>query len=151
MVRLDSGNDALENYALFQAEGVEWQERTFKTEGREVLVKFRMVVEVVERTIDKHGKALLLPLTDVVAWVTSLDLPEEEVVALYRDHGTSEQFHSELKGELDLERLPSGKFATNTLILELGTLANNVLRLMGQIGLKGFKQRAESKRRRIRA
>jgi hypothetical protein len=35
------------------------------------------------------------------------------VVELYYDHGTSEQFHSEIKTDLDLERLPAGKFATN--------------------------------------
>ena len=34
--------------------------------------------------------------------------------------------------------LPSGKFATNALILELGALAYNVLPLMGQLGLDGF-------------
>ena len=30
-------------------------------------------------------------------------------------HGTSEQFHSEFKTDLDIEQLPSGKFATNAL------------------------------------
>ena len=82
--------------------------------------------------------------------MTSLDLPEEKVIALYRDHGTSEQFHSEMKSELDLERLPSGKFVTNALILEMGVLAYNLLRLLGQVGLKDYKQRHPSKRRRLR-
>ena len=50
-------------------------------------------------------------------------------------HGTSEQFHSELKSDLDLERLPSGKFATNALVLSLGLAAYNVLRLCGQTAL----------------
>ncbi|MGI9953505.1 hypothetical protein V3F56_14215, partial [Moorellaceae bacterium AZ2] len=36
-------------------------------------------------------------------------------VAFYHDHGTSEQFHSEIKNDLNLKRLPSGKFATNDL------------------------------------
>jgi hypothetical protein len=121
---------------------------TFK--GQKVTVRLRMVVEVSERTTDAKGNALLLPLVGVDGWITSLDLPEGEVIGLYRDHGTSEQFHSEMKSELDLERLPSGKFVTNTLILEMGVLAYNVLRLMGQVGLKGYKQRHESKRRRIR-
>jgi hypothetical protein len=107
-----------------------------------------MVVEVSERTTDAKGNALLLQLVGVDGWITSLDLPEGEVIGLYRDHGTSEQFHSEMKSELDLERLPSGKFVTNTLILEMGVLAYNVLRLMGQVSLKGYKQRHESKRRR---
>lgn len=55
-----------------------------------------------------------------------------------------------MKSELDLERLPSGKFATNALVLELGALAYNVLRLMGQLGLDGYAQRHPTKRRRIR-
>src|SRR5208337_3734266 len=50
-------------------------------------------------------------------------------------HGTSEQFHSELKSDLDLERLPSGKFATNALMLSLGLVAYNLLRLCGQTAL----------------
>ncbi|MGV0036717.1 MAG: hypothetical protein ACNYPE_17840 [Candidatus Azotimanducaceae bacterium WSBS_2022_MAG_OTU7] len=29
---------------------------------------------------------------------------------LYADHGTSEQFHREFKTDMDIERLPSGKF-----------------------------------------
>jgi|GEM_PF-2572476 len=33
-------------------------------------------------------------------------------MVLYSDHATSEQFHSEFKTDLDLERLPSGKFDT---------------------------------------
>jgi hypothetical protein len=191
LVRLDGGNDALENYALFQEAGVDflakhnwrredpaiWEERArslpesawteprkgkrvarlieacerlYKEGEREVLVKYRMVVEVAERTIDRKGNALLLPLTEVTAWITSLDLDEATIIGLYKDHGTSEQFHSELKSELDLERLPSGKFATNALILELGALAYNVLRLMGQLGLDGYAQRHPTKRRRIR-
>ena len=39
---------------------------------------------------------------------------------LYRQHATSEQFHSEFK--TDLERLPSGKFPTNDLVMHLGVL-----------------------------
>lgn len=128
----------------------EWQERTAKFKDKDVTVRYRMVVEVAERTTDAKGNALLLPIVGVDAWMTSLELEEGEVIALYRDHGTSEHFHSEMKSELDVERLPSGKFVTNALILEMGVLAYNVLRLMGQIGLKGFKQRHESKRRRIR-
>lgn len=39
---------------------------------------------------------------------------EQQVKALYSDHATSEQFHSEFKTDLDLERLTSGKLNTNT-------------------------------------
>ena len=48
--------------------------------------------------------------------------------------------------------IPSGKFATNALILSLGGLAYNVLRYIGQLGLIGDKTpvRHPAKRRRIK-
>jgi hypothetical protein len=61
--------------------------------------------------------------------------PPDEIIALYRNHGTSEQFHSEVKTDLDLERLPSGKFAVNALVLTCGMAAYNLLRLIGQRSL----------------
>ena len=48
------------------------------------------------------------------------------------DLGECEQFHSEIKTDMDVERLPSGKFETNELVLELTVLAYNILRLIGQ-------------------
>ena len=71
----------------------------------------RLVVRVTERTIDRRGQRLLNPDIKVEGWWTSLYLPEQEIIGLYNDHGTSEQFHSEFKTDLDLERLPSGKFS----------------------------------------
>ncbi len=38
-------------------------------------------------------------------------------------HGESEQYHSELKTDMDLELLPSGKFETNELVLETAILS----------------------------
>ena len=55
------------------------------------------------------------------------------IVKLYHDHGTSEQFHSELKSDMDIERLASGKFDTNQLILYMGMYSFNILR---EIGMK---------------
>ena len=43
----------------------------------------------------------------------------------------SEQYHSEIKTDMDLERFPSGKFDTNGLILELAMPAYNILRMIG--------------------
>jgi hypothetical protein len=97
--------------------------------------RFKRVMRVVERTIDRFGQQLALPEIELEGWWTPLDLPAKEVIRLYEDHGTSEQFHSEIKTDLDLERLPSGKFATNALILTLGGLAYNILRAIGQFGL----------------
>ena len=47
-----------------------------------------------------------------------------------------EQYHSEIKTDMDVERLPSDKFDTNELVLELIVLAYNILRLIGQESLK---------------
>ena len=54
--------------------------------------------------------------------------------------------------DLDLERLPSGKFDTNYLVCQLAALAMNVLRLMGQRGLLGpdAPVRHPAKRRRLK-
>jgi len=84
-----------------------------------------VVFEVICRTMDADGQNLLVPA-----------LEAKEVIALHHQHGTSEQFHSENKTDLDLERLPSGKFATNATMLSLGLVAYNLLRLCGQQGLK---------------
>jgi len=60
--------------------------------------------------------------------------------------------HSEIKSELDLERLPSGKFDTNNLVLHLGLAAYNILRFIGQESLKVADSplRKKAQRRRIR-
>lgn len=112
----------------------------------------RRVMRVIERTIDKRGQALLVPEIEIEGWWTSLDLKEEEVIHWYADHGTSEQFHSELKTDLDIERLPSGKFDTNALVLGCSMLAYNLLRWIGQNGLLGPRspRRNKAKRRRLK-
>jgi Transposase DDE domain group 1 len=123
-------------------------ERAWKKEKR----SFRLIVQVTERTIDRRGQRLLMPQVELEGWWTTLDAPAEEVIELYKHHGTHEQFHSEFKTDLDLERLPSGKFDTNDAILHLAAFAYNCLRLLGQIGLTGeiAPIRHPAKRRRIR-
>jgi hypothetical protein len=114
--------------------------------------RFRLIVQVTERTIDKKGQHLLVPEIQIEGWWTSLALPTDEVIEHYRYHGTHEQFHSEIKSDLDLERLPSGKFDTNDAILHLGAFAYNCLRLLGQLGLTGeiAPIRHPAKRRRLK-
>ncbi len=114
--------------------------------------RFKRVMRVVERTIDRRGQRLLTPEIVVEGWWTTLDLPERDVIRLYEGRGTSEQFHAEIKSDMDLERLPSGKFATNALILTLGGLAYNILRAIGQLGLVSGETpvRHAAKRRRIK-
>lgn len=113
---------------------------------------FRRVMRVTERRIDKKGQYLLIPEVTVEGWWTSLELPNEQVIALYRDHATSEQFHSEFKTDLDVERLPSGKFDTNDLVLNMAMLTYNILKHIGLIGLLDDDSpvRHPAKRRRVR-
>jgi len=96
----------------------------------------RIVFEVTERTSILTGQLLLVPEIEVETYWTSLSCPPKEIVALYHDHGTSEQYHSEIKTDMHLERLPSTWFATNALILLLGLVAYNLLRLCGQESLR---------------
>jgi Transposase DDE domain group 1 len=115
----------------------------------------RRVLRMTERTITAKGQALILPELVLEGWTTSLpkgQFPPSKIIALYEDHGTHEQFHSEFKTDLDLERLPSGKFDTNYLVCALAALAMNILRLMGQAGLHGpdTPVRHPAKRRRLK-
>ena len=97
---------------------------------------YPIVFEVTERRI-KKGQKLLFPEYEAdTYWCSIENLSAEEAIALYHDHGTSEQFHSELKSDMGLERLPSGCFATNSLILHLGMLTYNMLRVIGQLSLE---------------
>lgn len=96
---------------------------------------YRVVFEVIQRTITVDGQRLLVPEVEISTWWTSLRISPKKVIELYHQHGTSEQFHSELKTDMDLERLPSGKFDTNALTLSLGLVAYNILRLCGQAAL----------------
>lgn len=122
--------------------------------GRDDLKPVFTVFEVVERTANHDGQQLLIPEIEVNTFWTDLPEEPETVISLYHNHGTSEQFHSELKTDLDLERMPSGKFATNALLLRLGMLAFNTLRIIGQnsLTLKKFLPRKfKVQRRRLRS
>lgn len=195
LLRLDSGNDAIDNIAVVEAHNeqhpdalpvryiIKWNPRQESREqwlahaekhaewveprpGKRVATfdvivnrkdadsayTLRRVMRVIERTIDKHGQHLLVPEIEIEGWWTSLWADPEDIIALYADHGTSEQFHSEFKTDLDIERLPSGKFATNALVLACAQLAYNLLRWIGLSALLGpdAPVRHKAKRRRLR-
>lgn len=168
LVRLDSGNDSIDNIKILHAEETKadyiikrnlrkeslasWLDFAKKEgncikarEGKEVYLgetilqragmDLRVIYRVVERTILTNGQILLAPEIEVDTFWTSLPDAPEAIIRLYADHGTSEQFHSEIKSDMDMERLPSGKFQTNNLILHLGVLAYNILRILGQTSL----------------
>ena len=195
LLRLDSGNDAIENIAVVEAHNerhpdaapvhylIKWNPRqddprwwlevaeqhgdwSSPRPGKRVALfevsetrlfhgyeySLRRVMRVTERTLDKQGQAFLIPEIEIEGWWHTLYYSPEKIIALYADHGTSEQYHSEFKTDLDVERLPSGKFATNALVLACAQLAYNILRFLGQNGLLGHDSpiRHPAKRRRLR-
>ena len=98
-------------------------------------IVFRFDSLAFERT--KKGQELIFPEIEVdTYWCSVQQLTAQEVIELYHDHGTSEQFHSEIKSDMDLERLPSGSFTSNSLVLQLGMLTYNMLRIIGQQSLE---------------
>jgi hypothetical protein len=115
----------------------------------------RRVLRLIERTIGKHGHVLLLPDYELEGGTTTLpqEFTMQDVIELYKDHATHEQFHSEFKTDMDLERLPSGKFDTNSLVCAWAAVAMNILRLMGQNALigKDAPLRHAAKSRRMKA
>ena len=144
-------------------------------QGQEILV--RRIVRVKKRLMlevpEKNGHAPILrrwvDFEIGSSWSTDLELPAPVIARLYEDHGTEaptpralasgsahcarqaeEQFHAELKGELDLERLPSGKFNTNALVFQLGCLAYNLLRVLAIKGKAVFRHRHPTKRKRLK-
>lgn len=195
LLRLDSGNDSLENMDVVlsfneecvESEGadfiIKWNPRqedklywldyaekqgrwTSERDGKKIarfsvteqrhrqgyVYSVRRVMQVTLRDIDRHGQLLLSPEIEIAGWWTSLVLDDDQVIALYAERGLSEQFHSEFKTDLDIERLPSGKFATNALVLGCSMLVYNLLRWIGQNGLlqSDSPRRQRAKRRRIK-
>jgi hypothetical protein len=185
LVRMDAGNDAIENLnvclneqvdfiikrnlrrespeewlAIAKQDGMCCEERDGKRvylgamtwTDKKLVRSIRAVYRVTERTIEADGQILLTPIVEAEVYWTTLVCAPSQIVGLYRDHATSEQFHSELKTDLNLERLPSGKFATNDLVLCAGLFAYNLLRAIGQISLQAPDAPVKTKvtRRRVR-
>lgn len=114
--------------------------------------EMEIVFEVTVRRIPKDGTMLLFPEVSVETFWTNLYEPPQTVIRLYHDHGTSEQFHSELKSDMNVERLPSGKFAVNAMILQIAMVAFNILRLLGQtvLGMEQLPYKTRVMRKRLR-
>ena len=169
LVRMDSGNDALDNIKLcikekadyiikrnIRKESIDgWLETAMEQgvastprDGKTVYTgsilrdrglekPLKIVFKVTVRTMLASGQILVVPDVDVQTWWTSLENEPEDIIRLYRDHATCEQFHSEIKSDIGLERFPSGNFTTNAAILKLAALAYNILRIIGQSSLSG--------------
>lgn len=118
----------------------------------EKTVGIRTIYEITERTIDKNGQYFIVPDIELGTYWTNLSLSDQSIIDLYHAHGESEQYHSEIKTDMDVERLPSGKFDSNKLVLELTVISYNILRIIGQESLKKRDDpgRKKVRRRRIR-
>ena len=127
---------------------VSWRD----ADGNQKSKMIRVIYEITERTIDKYGQHLLPASVEVDTWWDNTGFPDRKVIEQYHNHGEMEQYHSEIKSDMNVERLPSGKFATNQLILELAMLAYNILRLIGQesLGSKSNPSRHKVCRRRAK-
>lgn len=124
-------------------------ERSYKDENDETqVIKVRRVLRATERYFEKDGTPLLVPDVEIEGWWTNLSVAKDKVIELYKGHALCEQYHSELKSDMDLERLPSGKFATNALVMNCSALAYNILRAVGQVGLMSKAQARRAKQRR---
>ena len=190
LIRLDSGNDSIDNVAVLIQEGCyfiikrnlrreskeEWfnmakqhcQNVTTPREGKTIYIgsdwktvtskqfkqefTLRAGYEITERTTNKYGQFMFPTDIEVETWWTNLGETDREIIRLYHAHGECEQYHSEIKTDMDIERLPSGKFDTNALVLELSIIAYNILRMIGQgtIGGRAPRQKRDVKRRRMR-
>jgi hypothetical protein len=120
--------------------------------------------DITEETRDAGGQSLAVPDIEIETYWTNafassgnesigesvVDRHNKQarmIIDAYHQHGESEQFHSEYKTDLDMERLPSGKFATNSLVMLLGMIAFNIIRICGQESLNiitQLKQAGES-------
>lgn len=147
LIKRNLRRESLEQWReIAQALGTARQARSGKTvytgtitkshpKADEDMPQFDIVFEVTVRTSDHQGNDFLVPEVEVDTWWTNLYESPETIIALYHDHGTSEQFHSELKTDMDVERLPSGSMKVNELVLTISMLAFNTLRFIGQSAL----------------
>jgi len=105
-------------------------------------------------SIDKNGQISCFPEIKVETYWTNLPETPEVIFDLYHAHGTSEQFHSEIKTDMNFERLPSGKFSTNKILFQLAMLVYNTLRCIGVDMLEFVEEmpiKLNVKRRRIKS
>ena len=130
--------------------GSDWKTVTSKQFKQEFTL--RAGYEITERTINKYGQFMFPVDIEVETRWTNLGETDREIIRLYHAHGECEQYHSEIKTDMDIERLPSGKFDTNAIVLELTVIAYNILRMIGRgtIGGRAPRQKRDVKRRRMR-
>jgi hypothetical protein len=114
------------------AGGEYFGEFTHTPQGWDTPRRFVFCVQI--KAEDKSGQPLLI--NDVRYHVLATNLPPaitpQRAFELYRARGAAEEANKELKHDLDLEQLPSQSFNVNEVFLTLGTMAYNLLILLGQ-------------------
>ncbi|RCV85937.1 hypothetical protein DU506_19605 [Vreelandella rituensis] len=105
-----------------------WAQTVSIRDDNKVVYVVKRVMRLVERTADRDGQLLLEPAYELEGGWTSLDEAPEAVIKRYQAR------------------------ATHDLILHLAQLADNIQRLMGQLGMNGelSPARHPAKRRRLR-
>jgi len=100
-----------------------------------------IAVEVLKRTVLANEQTLRIPSIELA----NLPYSVRQHAALYHNHGTSEQFHNELKTDMRIELLPSGNRKKDTLVLGLATVAFNCIRFIGPAALQSVKSPTNAK------
>ena len=140
---LDSGNDASENIGIFMEESYKYNNVSFiikrnpRQESKEEWQgSVRECCQNIQHPRDRKTVYIGQAFRDVTY---SLSDNEEKTVGIRTIYEITErtidrygQYHSEIKTDMDVERLPSGKFESNKLVLELTMIAYNILRIIGQ-------------------
>ena len=111
-----------------------------------------IIYDITVRACDHDGRYYIIPKIECDMYFVNVDFRDEEIIELYHRHGEMEQYHSEIKTDLGAEQLPSGKFKTNELELQLIQLAYNMLRMLGQSSLQldGIPMKKSVKRCKLR-
>ncbi len=84
--------------------------------------------KIAGRNRNKFYQLLLILETEVETCCTSFGVFDEKVIEMYHNHAICEQYHSELKSDMNVERLFSGKFDTKALILKFAIIAFSINR-----------------------
>ncbi|HEY8620161.1 MAG TPA: IS1380 family transposase [Dermatophilaceae bacterium] len=116
--------------------------------GRHRAVSTRLIVRRIESF---SGDQLQLPGLGYRyhAFITDRDGDALELESEHRQHAVIENTIRQLKYDLGLNHLPSGRFAANAVWLHLNVLAHNLSRWLAQAGLGGLALTVKTLRRRF--
>jgi hypothetical protein len=103
--------------------------------GRGQSIPTRLIVRRVQQR-ERDGQTWLPGLYDYHAFITDRPGPALELEAEHRQHAVVENQIRELKYDLGLNHLPSGRFAANAVWLALNAIAHNLAQWVARLGLE---------------